>query len=156
MDNMPLGLTPNPAPKKPESTGFFGGKKKEEPGVSAAGMTDIVAEVNSVSRRLRVLEDRYGNIRDKMQFLEQNQIGSQKSLTGELRATQADLLEVKRLLKDMDAKIMQMAAEVVSGAKKEDVMVLKRYIELWQPLNFVTRNQVEKIVQEIVDDKLQK
>jgi len=30
---------------------------------------------------------------------------------------------------------------------------LKKYIELWEPLNFVTREEVEKIVKESLEEK---
>ncbi|MBI4449017.1 hypothetical protein HY641_03260 [Candidatus Woesearchaeota archaeon] len=152
-DLPPLGLAPLASEKKP-SGGIFGKKPKEVEIGPPAGIADLIGEVNTSSRRLRVLEDRYGNIRDKMQFLEQNQLSQGKSLTTEVRATQAELLEVKRSLRDIDGKITQLAQEVAASSKKEEVLVLKRYIELWQPLNFVTRNQVEKIVKEVVEERL--
>ncbi|MEK6874287.1 MAG: hypothetical protein AABX52_00900 [Nanoarchaeota archaeon] len=152
-DLPPLGLEPPQPPKS--AGGLFARKPKEEPVGPSQGFADMAAEVNNTARRLRILEDRYGNTRDKMQFIEQNQISSHKSLQAELRATEKDLLEIKRLLHDVDAKVGLLAQEIAAGARKEDVMVLKRYIELWQPLNFVTRNQVEKIIAEIIEEKLQ-
>lgn len=157
MDTPPLGIAPAPMDKKPSGGGgLFGTKKKEEPGLTQAGVADVISEVNNANRRLRVLEDRYANIRDKMQFLEQNQIGGQKNLMTELRATQHDLLEAKRLFKELNERVMLLGQELANNAKKEDVLVLKRYIELWQPLNFVTRNQVEKMIAELLDEKLQR
>ena len=40
-------------------------------------------------------------------------------------------------------------------AKTEDVQVLDRYINLWEPANFVTRTEVEKIVDEAINRVLQ-
>ena len=55
----------------------------------------------------------------------------------------------------MEAKINLLIKEITLSAKKEDVAVIKKYIEFWQPLNFVTPTQVEKIVREILEEKTQ-
>ena len=39
-------------------------------------------------------------------------------------------------------------------AKKDDVQVMKKYLELWEPIHFVTQEQVEKIVQDMLERKL--
>lgn len=41
-------------------------------------------------------------------------------------------------------------------ATKEEVHTLNKYINLWEPVNFVTQNEVEKIISRMLDDRLRK
>jgi hypothetical protein len=50
----------------------------------------------------------------------------------------------------MKSKILMILKELQSGAKKEDIKVLQKYVDMWEPLNFVTRNEIN----EIIDEKL--
>ncbi len=69
----PLGMLAPDADKKPASLGLFA-KKPKETGQTSPQLQDVINEVNSTSRRLRVVEDRFTNVRDKLQLMEQNQI----------------------------------------------------------------------------------
>ena len=41
----------------------------------------------------------------------------------------------------------------MNTAKKEDVEVLQKYINLWEPVNFATRKEVEKLFSELKSEK---
>ncbi|MBI4448282.1 hypothetical protein HY643_04840, partial [Candidatus Woesearchaeota archaeon] len=42
---------------------------------------------------------------------------------------------------------------LTSFAKKENVKVLEKYINLWNPLNFVTREEAKRIAKEVLEEK---
>ena len=48
--------------------------------------------------------------------------------------------------------ITEVISELKNSARKTDLDVFKRYIDMWNPLNFVTENTVEKLI----DEKLKK
>jgi hypothetical protein len=52
----------------------------------------------------------------------------------------------------MENRIIMIIKELRMSAKKEEVDGLKKYVELWEPVKFVTQNQVEKIVEEKVEE----
>ena len=53
----------------------------------------------------------------------------------------------------MKRVVKEFVGELKSSARKEDVEVLKRYIEMWNPVNFVTEGNVEKLVDDRLESK---
>ncbi len=110
-------------------------------------------QLRSMSRRLRILEERYANQRKSHQVLEHNMLSENKKLHGALQSIQTDMDSLKKQLYEMKQKIDILGGEVAAAAKREDVIVLEKYINLWEPVNFVTRNEVEKLINSIIEKK---
>lgn len=109
---------------------------------------DLTAEVSSISRRLRILEERYSNLNKKTQVSEQNVLTVNKELNRSIRAVGDEGVELKRELEDFRDKLKLVVLELKECAKQEDVAVLKKYVDLWELVNFPTRQEVERIVDE--------
>ncbi len=108
-------------------------------------------QINDVSRRLRILEERYTNIRRKGQVVEQNMLSENKKVNTEIKTVNSDISDLKRGIAELKSKMMLIVKELQLCAKKEDVQVLEKYINLWEPINFVTSNEVEKIVKSMIE-----
>ncbi|MDO8740081.1 MAG: hypothetical protein Q7J54_00730 [Candidatus Woesearchaeota archaeon] len=117
--------------------------------------SDMIMQLTGMSSRLRSLEESYINLRKKVQVSDQNMLSSNRKFADEIKAINADILDIKHEIADVKEKMLEVIKELRSSAKDEDVRVLEKYIELWQPLNFVTRNEVKKIVKEILDANLE-
>ena len=63
------------------------------------------------------------------------------------------MTDLKKAVESMDEKLVTIIKELKHAAKIGDVEVLKKYIEIWQPLDFVTRDQVEKIVKDFIAEQ---
>mgnify|MGYP000238763719 CR=1 FL=1 len=101
-------------------------------------------------RRTRTLEGRYSNLERRSQVIEENMLEHNRKLSSEIRLMNQDLSEIKKDMASLNEKMQVLAVELQDFAKKDDVMVLKKYIDYWQPLNFVTQNQVEKIIKDLL------
>ena len=53
-------------------------------------------------------------------------------------------------MEDINGKIGQIAKEMQIFAKKNEVKTLQKYVTMWEPIKFVTENQVEEIVKDII------
>ena len=62
-------------------------------------------------------------------------------------------METRHEMDDIKGKIMLIIKELQMLARSEDVDVLRKYLDMWQPVNFVTQNEVEKMVRDAVDSK---
>ncbi len=100
------------------------------------------------NQKLRILEERYLNLSKKFQITDENLIVSNKRVTDEVRALGKDMTEIKNTFADIDTKLRLMSDELTMCARKSDIAYIKRYVELWQPLNFVTKKEAEKIIAE--------
>ena len=138
-----------PPPKK--SGGFLNmGAAKPQQGPDFEGMTN---DVNSISRRLRLLEESVTNLRRFFQITEENILSKNKYTTAEFKTVQSDIQEIRKEMHEVKEKFIHVVMELQTVARKEEVKVLEKYINLWNPIKFVTQNEVERIVNEILEKK---
>jgi len=125
--------------------GFFHGNKPVQPDLSS-----FADDIANLSRRLRILEESFTNMRRALQVTEQNMLGKNKLFSTDIRTLASDLSDIKKDIADVKEKIIDLVKELQEAAKKEDVKVLEKYINYWNPVKFVTQNEVEDIVKEII------
>ena len=109
---------------------------------------EVSRRISDLLSRLRLLEERYGNLRREHQMTSQNMIEHHQQLSKQQRKLSDQILESKRTIKDLSDQINIMKGELVDSAKSHQVIALERYIDLWQPLNFITRKEAEKLIKE--------
>lgn len=99
-------------------------------------------QVNEMSTKLKLLEERYGVLRKKSQLSEQNLVEMDQEQFRELRLVQDRITELKRQVKTITEKVSSLQAEMQQFVRKEEFIPLERYVNLWQPVDFVTRKEV--------------
>lgn len=135
----PPGMGLGPAQK----AGLFGSKPAaQEP---PSGLSD---QLTTLAGRLRISEERMSEIRRKLLLIESNMLAGNKKSQTDIKIIQNDIMEVKHSMHVIEDKIITLIKELRMTAPKEDLQVLKRYIELWDPMKFVTREQLDKIIDE--------
>jgi hypothetical protein len=152
--SVPPGMgSPAAAPPPPKSGGLFAPKPKG-PGLDLnKSVSDLAGEINNIGRRLMTIEERYTNLRKKTQVTDQNMLASNKKFMTELGASHAELDEFKKQLNDIVEKMKIVVRELKECAKHQEVEVLQKYINIWQPINFVTRDTVTKLIQDEVESQ---
>jgi len=137
-----------PPPKKQGMLGF--GKAAPPQGPDLSGVT---GDINSLSRRLKLLEEGITNLRRFFQVTEENVIAKNKHYSAELKTINSDMIEVRKEIQDIKDKLMLVIRELQSVARKEEVKVLEKYINLWNPVKFVSQNEIEGIIDEVLDKR---
>ncbi|MBW2974383.1 hypothetical protein KY366_01575 [Candidatus Woesearchaeota archaeon] len=132
-------------PPQPKKKGFFKQKDKVKE-------SPVSEELEGTINRLRVLEERYTNLQSELRVTEENMINRNARLTKEIKALTLDINELRKETNEIKDKVLMIIKEFKTCAKKADVDVLQRYISMWEPMNFVTHNEIE----EIIDEKLSK
>jgi tetrahydromethanopterin S-methyltransferase subunit F len=120
---------------------------------AAGNVQELVGEVNNIARSLKSIEDKLNNLRNKTQLIDQNLLSANKKFSDEIKISEADVMEIKREVEDMREKMKLVVRELKLCAKYDEVKVLEKYIEMWNPINFVTRDEVERIVQDAIDKR---
>lgn len=108
-----------------------------------AEIEQIAHIITDLDRRLRTLEERYSNIRKKLQLTDQNMIEAERSFVKELRTLNDDTLKIKKQVNDYSEKMMMLSEEVSESAKKIDLKIIEKYLALWNPQTFVTRKELK-------------
>ncbi|MBN2111480.1 hypothetical protein JW707_00105, partial [Candidatus Woesearchaeota archaeon] len=134
--------------------GLFGGKPSRDPeGPSMAYVSD---EMTNLSTRLKVLEERTSNMKKKQELIEQNMLSHRKKDSDEMEMLRDEIDEMRKIITEIENRVIMLIKELRLSAKKEDVDILKKYFEFWEPVKFVTQNQVESIVREMIEEERQK
>lgn len=118
---------------------------KKEP----AADTGLGEDISNISRRLRMLEERYVNLRNRTQVIDQNMLLHNKKQITDIKTIDSDINYLKNEINNVNEKIDLIINDLKDTAKKEDIEVLQKYINLWDPMNFVTRKEVEKLIKEV-------
>jgi hypothetical protein len=104
----------------------------------------ISKNVNNVAANLRIMEERYANLRNKSQVSEQNMIAFEKELRNDIKFLSEDMVDLKRELNDIRDKLRLISSEMKNLVNKNDFKIMERYVDLWQPMNFVTRAELNR------------
>jgi hypothetical protein len=131
----------------PDKKGF-GSNLFGAPRQSLESDTSVQQDIAVLSTRLRVAEERYADLRRKLQLIEQNMLMHQKKAVLESKNVSVDVMEIKRTVRAMEDKVIMAIKDLQLTARKEDVDVLKRYVEMWDPIRFVSYDQAEKLIDE--------
>lgn len=128
--------------KKAESrrgTTLFGRQKPE-----LAASPDIAEHINSMNARLRLLEERYTNLDRKFEILESNMLEEQKKIGREIKALSAETTETRGMMEELKDKMEIILNELKAFASKEEMDTLRKYIDLWDPIRFATKAELER------------
>lgn len=129
-------------PQQEQKKGLFA--KKPEP----TQAIDLSGELASLTTRLRIAEERYTNLRRKLQFIEQNMLDSNKKTKTDIKTIELDIKEIRKEIAESKDALRHLIDELNKFAKLEDIKVLQKYIEMWEPVKFVTQGEVQKIINE--------
>ena len=107
---------------------------------------DYVQAFNELANRLRILEGRGNVFSEKLLVLNQNMIEEYEKTMSELKRVRQDMLALKEDLGKVKNVVKHFSEEAGKFARQDDVKVLQKYVNYWNPLNFVTEREVESIV----------
>ena len=138
-----------PPPKKHEGILGFGHPQQQQ-GPDLGGVT---TDINTLSRRLRLIEEGFTNLRRFFQVTEENMISKNKHFSAEIKTMASDIIESRKEIQELKDKLLLVIRELQTVARKEEVKVLEKYINLWNPIKFVTQNEIEEIINEVLDKK---
>ena len=135
-----------PPPPKKQGILSFGKQQPEAPDLS--GVTN---DINSLSRRLKLLEEGFTNLRRFLQVTEENIISKNKHYSAEFKTFNSDIMELRKELQETRDKLVLVIKELQTVARREEVKVLEKYINLWNPIKFVSQNEIEGIIDDVLE-----
>jgi len=107
---------------------------------------DLSTLFKDMTTRMRVLEERYSNMRKNVQVGEQNILKWNRKLITEIKTVNMDIVEIKKGMHEIKENMTLVIKELKDTVKKQEVKVLEKYISLWEPLNYVTHNELERYI----------
>lgn len=129
---------------------LLGGGKPVVPDISG-----VKSDINSISMRIRLLEESAKNIRRMSRVTEETLILKTREMNTEFKTITSDINELRKEVFEIKDKILTIIRELQLTAKTEDVKVLEKYLNLWNPIKFATHDEVDRIVSEALEKREQ-
>lgn len=152
MDNpefMPPGLGSNigneAAAKKKMS--LFTKKKEDNSNVS-----EVLEQTISLSRRIKLIEERFTDIGRRIELTASNLLNERQRATKEFRTFDSELIEIKRDINEINIKLDLIITELKGCASKDELNALKKYVDMWEPISFIRREEAERIIDERLEE----
>ncbi len=86
------------------------------------------------NRRLTLLENRLNNIGDQVNLIENSLNEKHKSANSGISDLDGQLKNYTNKISELDSEIRRLTSIVGNFATKQDIKVLERYINFWDPI----------------------
>lgn len=96
---------------------------------------------------IKGVESKVNTLVREVDLLKNDYIKKHNDLKRELKIFNDDILDLKRTQDQAQQKMDLVIKELKQTAGVEDVAVLKKYVEYWNPINFVTQRDLDRAVQ---------
>ena len=114
---------------------------------------DISQVLSDIVNRIRSLESKYNVLGERMLIVNENMISQFKKNKGEARVTSQEIKDIKAELFQTRGSFMDLTKQMEFFATKENIKVLEKYINLWDPFKFVTEKELEKKLEILKNEK---
>jgi len=127
----------------------LGEKKPSQAEVLGKRVDEQIADV---AGRIKVVEERIDTLRSHLELLDGTLVEKHKASTSEIRDLQDSLRSMRADIDEIKEFSERIAKRLEALASKEEVKVLERYIDAWQPLNYITRSELKATLISILKD----
>lgn len=146
-------VEPELFPNQPNIQDHVQKHKNDKSTQDSQEMAVVGSQLNNVATRLKILEERYSTLRKKTQTAEHNIVEVEKNHYDDLRILNDDISEIRHKMRDIVEKVSLLTDEVENFASRNDLTVIQKYVEYWQPLDFVTRKEVNDFLRKKFHEK---
>ena len=108
--------------------------------------SDPAYVLNEVIGRLRSMESKHLLLSEQVLVINKNMIAEHKQLSKQMQLMSEEMKEMRSDMFRLKEAIQDVSKEMQKFARKDKLAVLEKYIDLWNPLHFVTEEEVRKIV----------
>lgn len=98
--------------------------------------------------RLRINEARIANLRERLAVTDSNVIDEFRRMSEQIKELNAELRQTKNEVFKLRETLKDVIKEMNSFASSQELKVLERYINTWNPLNFATEKEVLSLIKE--------
>ena len=110
-------------------------------------MPEINPEVELIGR-LRINEARIAGLRERLIVTDNNVIEEFRRMSEQIQDLNSELRQIKNEVFKMKEMMKEIIKEMSSFASSQELKVLERYINTWNPLNFTTEKEVLYLIKE--------
>ena len=106
---------------------------------------EVIPQDYSERNLMKNLEERQKILKDRLLLIGQNLIDFKEQNQEEILNLKKQVSEISRNIDKIKDFVETISSEISKFAKKEDLEILKKQAKMFQPLEFVTKHDLEKL-----------
>ena len=116
--------------------------------MNTALLVPLGEQVTGLATRLKLAEERYTNLSKRNQLTESSLLDFERDIRAELKTLSKQLSDLRRKIGEINTKLDAVNGELGVVVRKHEFSVLERYLDMWQPLQFVTREEAARLIRD--------
>ncbi len=121
--------------------------------MAEATYQDISQVLSDIVNRIRSLEGKYNVLGERLLVVNQNMISQFKKNSVEFKTINSDIKEIQKEIFKNKETIVDVAKELQFFATREQIKVLEKYINLWDPMKFVSQKELDEAISKIKNER---
>ncbi|MBW3020943.1 hypothetical protein KY334_06615 [Candidatus Woesearchaeota archaeon] len=117
--------------------------KKSKKDVIDPEIISLKEELKRIFVGIKSIEDKMMNLDNRVNVIENNLIATKKTLNTESKALSSRILDNLKEIDLIKKSVTEVVADLKNFARVEEVATIRKYLDLWEPLNFVTREELD-------------
>jgi hypothetical protein len=101
---------------------------------------------------VKALETKINSLSREFELIKNETLRKNQDFKKDIKHVTAELIEVRHNQEKMQETIDLLIKEIKRTAGVEEVEVLKKYVEFWNPINFITENDLERFWEKKKDE----
>ncbi|MFA5406479.1 MAG: hypothetical protein WC307_03940 [Candidatus Nanoarchaeia archaeon] len=111
-------------------------------------VSDIAEKIGILNDRLRMIEERTHQNREKIRILDENIIIKTKDSREDIKRLNLEVDELRRVLNEVTKTVQRMAKDLSNTAKLSDVNVIEKVLDYFDPTRYLTEKDVYRIIEQ--------
>ena len=116
----------------------------------------VSALLSDFASRVRNLEEKFNILRERVLVLTQNFVKRERKLQKDMGLIQEDNKDLRLELKEIKSRIESLLSQHEGFVRKEEIAVIEKYFKLFDPIKFVTEDEIEERVERILSQRRKK
>lgn len=109
---------------------------------------------DNLSGDIMLLKERIDTIREHIGILEDNFLQTKREFMSDKKELKDEISNIRINLNKLLSDVNRLSEKLGEFASKQQVMVLERYINLLNPMSFITRAEVNTLIEQKLNEKL--
>ena len=109
------------------------------------GMNYSMQGFDETALRLRDLEEKQRVLRDRLLLIGENLVDVKEETNEKMIEIKKDIQNLKQTLERVLSFLESFSSEISNFARKEDLQILAKQAKMFQPLEFITKKDFEKL-----------
>ncbi len=128
------------------SDSIFSNSKDDKAKAVSRDKIDINSKaILNVVQRQKDFESNLDLINDKLELIDHNSVKNNKDNFKEMKSIKSDIRDLKLEIKNIKEFNSKIIKQIRLMSSKDEVKKLEKYIDLWNPMDFVSRDEFNKL-----------